>query len=49
MHITLDKNSRAALTSALENYLNGCGMEQADEDEDTLEAILGVLEYGEDE
>lgn len=46
MHITLDNNARHALTTALENYLNGCGMDDGDEDEDTLEAILGILENG---
>lgn len=39
----LDKNTVIALTSALDNYLNGNGMEQEDEDEPVLEELLGKL------
>ena len=42
--LNLDTNEGQALMSALENYLNGCGMEDGDEDETVLEAILTRLE-----
>lgn len=43
MRLDLDKNETIALTSALDNYLNGNGMEDGDEDEATLENILARL------
>ena len=43
MRLSLDHNEEAALTSALENYLNGHGMEDTDEDESVLECILDRL------
>lgn len=42
--LNLDINEGQALMSALENYLNGCGMEDGDEDESVLESILERLE-----
>jgi hypothetical protein len=42
--LELDFNEKAALTSALDNYLNGVGMEQDDEDEGVLEGLLAHLE-----
>lgn len=41
--LVLDLNERAALMSALENYLDGHGMPQRDEDEPVLESILERL------
>ena len=41
--LTLDLNDTAALASALDNYLNGIGMDDTDEDEDTLQGILDEL------
>lgn len=41
--LRLDNNAKIALESALENYLNGVGMEQEDEDEDVIEVILNEL------
>lgn len=43
MRLELDFNEQAALTSALEHYLNGCGMDPIDEDEPVLETILSRL------
>lgn len=40
----LSKNETTALVSALENYLNGNGMEDGDEDEDTLESLVHLLD-----
>lgn len=42
--LTLDFNESSALMTALDNYLNGNGMEDGDEDENTLESILTRLE-----
>lgn len=41
--IELDKNTVIALSSALDNYLNGNGMEDNDEDEAVLEELLPKL------
>jgi hypothetical protein len=41
--LTLDDNEREALISALDNYLNGCGIDDGDEDEETLDRILDRL------
>jgi hypothetical protein len=38
--LRLDSNERAALESALNNYLDGEGMPSGDEDEPVLVAIL---------
>lgn len=38
-----NNNDRVALQSALDNYLNGNGMEDGDTDESTLEDILRRL------
>lgn len=43
MNIELDNNTRSALATALENYLNGLGMQDFDEDEAVLEALLEQL------
>ena len=43
-NLRLDNNEHAALTSALNNYLEGHGMDATDEDEDTLENLVRVLE-----
>jgi hypothetical protein len=45
MRLELDFNEKAALMTALDNYLNGIDMEDGEEDESTLEAILVRLEY----
>lgn len=42
--LILDINEGHALMSALDNYLNGLGMEDGDEDESVLESILSRLE-----
>jgi hypothetical protein len=42
----LDTNERHALLSALENYLNGNGMEDGDEDEQTLELLIDKINGG---
>lgn len=44
MRLELDNNEKNALMSALDNYLNGIGMEQNDEDEQALEGLLAHLE-----
>lgn len=38
-----DRNDYHALVSALDNYLNGVGMEDGDEDEAVLERIYETL------
>jgi hypothetical protein len=43
MRLDLDNNERAALQSALDNYLNGVGMEDGDEDEQVLENLVTTL------
>ncbi len=43
MRLDLDNNESAALATALENYLNGHGMDDSDEDEGTIENILTRL------
>jgi hypothetical protein len=43
MRIELDKNETAALVSALDNYLNGIGMSDIDEDEPVIENIISKL------
>ena len=43
MILNLDENTRVALESALDNYLNGIGFEGGDEDETTLERVLSTL------
>lgn len=47
MRLDLSHNERYALQSALDNYLNGLGMEQDDEDETVLENLLAALAAGE--
>lgn len=44
MNLFLSDNERYALESALENYLNGNGIEDGDEDEIVLDRILYRLE-----
>lgn len=44
MRLELDNNEWAALVGALDNYLNGYGMVQDDEDEPVLESILERLQ-----
>lgn len=39
----LTLNEVGALTSAVDNYLNGNGMEDGDEDESTLESLVQLL------
>jgi len=39
----LDSNEVTALVSALENYLDGNGMEDGDEDEQTLESLIDLF------
>lgn len=43
MQLNLDENTRVALETALDNYLNGLGFEDGDEDEKTLERVLSAL------
>lgn len=40
MRLDLNTNELYALTSALDNYLNGIGMDDNDEDESVLDAIV---------
>ena len=44
MRLDLDRNAQIALRSALDNYLNGNGMEDGDEDEAVLEGICDLLD-----
>lgn len=46
MRLELDHNELCALESALDNYLNGLGMAQEDEDESVLDGILARLNGG---
>lgn len=43
MNLNLTNNEKYALIGALDNYLNGLGMEHADEDEPVLEGLLDIL------
>lgn len=43
MRLELDNNEKNALASAIDNYLNGNGMLDDDEDETVLESILERL------
>lgn len=47
MRLSLDRNEQYALTSALDNYINGNGMEDGDEDESVLEDLYRRLVVGE--
>jgi hypothetical protein len=42
----LDNNEQTALISALDNYLNGLGMEDGDEDESVLETLVAKFNGG---
>lgn len=44
MKLELDANAQSALRSALDNYLDGNGMEDGDEDEAVLEDICEQLD-----
>lgn len=43
MRLELDRNEECALQSAIENYLDGNGMDLEDEDEPVLEGVLDKL------
>lgn len=43
MRLQLDRNEQAALESALDQYLDGNGMDLEDEDEPVLDGILDKL------
>lgn len=42
--LRLDDNQATALRSALDNYLDGHGMEDFDSDEDDLQAVINMLD-----